>query len=277
MPKISIVIPIYNVEKFLPRCLESVLGQTFTDFEVICVNDGSPDKCFDILEKYSQKDSRIIIVNQKNQGLSMARNNGIKLAKGEYIYFLDSDDAIHPQCLETVVFVAHKNNSDLVCFQFENYYINKSDEVSFFNKRIDLQSLDVISPDQPLEHVLTTGIYGIHYNVWTKFYKKSLLQEIEFIPKIKFEDYPHTFDVLLMHPRTTILNETLYLYTNNPDSISNQKGSLKQIQSYHVGVSHVCNTFRSNNNNFEMMFLKRKFIPDILRQQLYKCRNADGG
>lgn len=278
MPKISIVIPIYNVEKFLPRCLESVLRQTFTDYEVICVNDGSPDKCLDILVQYSQKDSRIIIVNPKNQGLSMARNNGIKLAKGEYIYFLDPDDAIHPQCLETILFVAQKHNSDLVCFQFENYYINTSDELSFFYKKIDSQSLDVISPDQPLEYVLTKNTYRIHYNVWTKFYKKSLLQGIEFIPDIQFEDYPHTFDVLLRCPRISILKEALYLYTNNPDSISNKKGNLKQIVSYHIGILHVCNAFRkTNNNNFEKVFLKKKFIPDILKQQLYKCRNADGG
>ena len=89
MPKISIIIPIYNVEKYLRRCLDSVIQQTFTDFEIICINDGSPDNSLHILEDYASKDNRIKIITQKNQGLSIARNNGLKIAQGDYIYFLE--------------------------------------------------------------------------------------------------------------------------------------------------------------------------------------------
>ena len=118
MPKISIIIPCYNVEKYLHRCLDSVIGQTFEDFEVICVNDGSPDNSGSILEEYAAKDKRIKILTQKNQGLSMARNNGKALAQGKYIYFLDSDDFIHPQCLEIAHYIAEKYEVDLVSFDF---------------------------------------------------------------------------------------------------------------------------------------------------------------
>ena len=99
-PKISVIIPVYNVEEYLPVCLDSVLAQTFSDFEAVCVNDGSPDNSAAILEKYAKKDARIKVVSRPNGGLSAARNTGLENACGEYIYFLDSDDYIHPQLLE---------------------------------------------------------------------------------------------------------------------------------------------------------------------------------
>ena len=108
MIKISVIIPVYNVERFLARTLDSVLNQTFQELEIICVNDGSPDNCASILESYAQKDKRIKVITQENQGLSVARNNGFAQATGDYIYFLDSDDVIHPRCLETAYYFAEK-------------------------------------------------------------------------------------------------------------------------------------------------------------------------
>ena len=120
MPEISIIIPVYKVEAYLRRCLDSVLAQTFQDFEVICVNDGSPDGCDKILAEYSAKYKNIQIINQENQGLSVARNNGLKQANGNYIYFLDSDDAIHPQLLETAHTYAERFSADLVALNMKN-------------------------------------------------------------------------------------------------------------------------------------------------------------
>ena len=122
MPEISIIIPCYKVEKYLPRCLDSVLSQTFSDFEAICVNDGSPDSCGEILADYAAKDSRIKILTQQNQGLSMARNNGLKLARGNFIYFLDSDDFIHPQLLEITHALALQHQADMVSFAYKSYF-----------------------------------------------------------------------------------------------------------------------------------------------------------
>ena len=92
MPKVSVIIPIYNAAEFLGECLDSVLAQTLTDIEVICVNDGSPDNSLEILREYEKKDSRIKIIDQKNQGAGAARNHGMSVARGEYLSFLDSDD-----------------------------------------------------------------------------------------------------------------------------------------------------------------------------------------
>lgn len=105
---VSVIIPIYNVEKYLPECLDSLLAQTYPHWQAICVNDGSKDNSLQILQQYAAKDKRFSIINQENQGLSMARNNGLKQAKGEYVYFLDSDDCLHPQCLEAAYSCAEK-------------------------------------------------------------------------------------------------------------------------------------------------------------------------
>ncbi|MDR1123958.1 MAG: glycosyltransferase, partial [Elusimicrobiota bacterium] len=114
---ISIIIPVYNTGRYLPRCLDSVLAQTFKDFEVIAVNDGSSDNSANILADYAKKDSRIKVITQANQGQSMARNNGLKAARGRFVYFIDSDDYIHPQLLEIAYHFVTKYDADWVTFK----------------------------------------------------------------------------------------------------------------------------------------------------------------
>ena len=114
MPKISVIIPVYNTENYLKECLNSVINQTFKDIEIICVNDGSTDNSLSILEEYARTDSRIKIINQKNQGVSSSRNNGIKSARGEYIMFLDSDDLYKPDLCEKVVEKIDSQSPDIV-------------------------------------------------------------------------------------------------------------------------------------------------------------------
>ena len=116
MPKFSIVIPVYNVENYLAECLDSVLAQTFKDFEVICVNDGSTDKSGEILKSYAQKDDRIKIIYKENGGLSSARNEGLKYVAGELCYFLDSDDYIESNLLEYAVKIFDNYEIDYFAF-----------------------------------------------------------------------------------------------------------------------------------------------------------------
>ena len=127
MTKISIIIPCYNVEKYLRRCLDSVLSQTFCDWEAICVDDGSPDECGKILDQYAQNDSRFKIIHQENKGASVARNNGLAEAKGDWICFVDSDDIIHPQMLEIVYNKAISNNVDMVHYKYQEFKTNDVD------------------------------------------------------------------------------------------------------------------------------------------------------
>ncbi len=114
--KVSIIVPVYNVEKYLKRCLDSLISQTLKDIEIICVNDGSKDNSDKILEEYARKDSRIIIINQENQGISVARNNGMDIAKGKYVGFVDSDDWVDSDFFEKLYNAAEKNNAQMaVC------------------------------------------------------------------------------------------------------------------------------------------------------------------
>ena len=122
MPAISVIIPIYNVEKYLRRCLDSVLNQTFSDWEAICVNDGSPDGSAAILSEYAARDARFKIVNKPNGGLSDARNAGMAVATGDYVLYLDSDDFIHPQTMEITHYMAMRDGSDIVSFTYDRIY-----------------------------------------------------------------------------------------------------------------------------------------------------------
>ena len=138
-PKISIIIPVYNVEKYLRRCLDSVLNQTFAGWQAICVDDGSPDNCAAILDEYAARDKRFAVIHQKNGGLSDARNAGLKKASGKYVLYLDSDDFLHPQTLEVLNYFADKNNSEMVVFNIDSRatkemenVVKRNEDVSYF-------------------------------------------------------------------------------------------------------------------------------------------------
>jgi glycosyltransferase involved in cell wall biosynthesis len=137
MPKISVIIPIYNTAKYLAECLDSLLAQTFTDWEAICVNDGSPDNALEILEKYAARDPRIKIINQENAGCVSAKNNGVALARGEYVFPLDSDDKIAPECLDMLYKIITTTDYSIICpnaFQFG--VINGDWDLPEINKKL---------------------------------------------------------------------------------------------------------------------------------------------
>lgn len=131
-PLVSIIVPVYNVEQYLPQCLDSIVNQTYENIEVICVNDGSPDNSIKILEDYALRDSRIKVVSQKNQGLSGARNTGIKYASGKYIMFVDSDDWIDLDTCQVAVNAAETNDADFVFWSYVREFENDSKEKLMF-------------------------------------------------------------------------------------------------------------------------------------------------
>lgn len=275
MAKISVIIPVYNVEKYLVRCLDSVLGQTFKDFEVICVNDGSPDKSGEILSEYSKKDNRITVITQKNQGLSMARNNGLNIAKGEYVCFCDSDDTLHPQCFEIIYELIRKYDADMLQFRQMDYIWNEKSLTNPFVHELSAKMLDVHFSVEPIFLGTHKGKNIINFTATSKLYKRSLLDNISFIPNIHFEDYPHTYAVLAKYPKTVILNEILYYYTVNPNSIFHQNNSLKQLKDYYTGIKYIFDIYGKEHTK-EREFLARDFVPNILEQQRRRCRHAVG-
>lgn len=186
-PKISVIIPVYNVEKYLEKCLDSVINQTYKNLEIICINDGSPDNSHTILEEYAKKDERIIVINQENAGVSAARNHGLDIATGEYIAFVDSDDWLEPECYELAVDAYFSNpKTDLVCFFPNNIneklperdYIRIKNWHSKFTKGLQQKSVKLIT--------------RMFLPPWAFLYKASIIQGL----KLKFENYKISEDVL---------------------------------------------------------------------------------
>ncbi|CAD6364620.1 glycosyltransferase [Shewanella profunda] len=268
-PIISIIIPIYKVERFLERCLNSVLAQTYNDFEVICINDGSPDNCDLILAEYEKNDNRIKVINQVNQGPSVARNAGLSSARGDYVYFIDPDDAIQPQTLEIAFLLAKKHQADLVVWQ--RVYSNglgKPDKI------FDLKKIDAVIITDPLYHK-SKRHNKIGSVVWNKLYKRELLKDIFFIPGIHYEDISFSFSVIAKRPKTVIIPTPLYLYTKFEESITQQKPTLKIINDYHIAIDSIYETYKKSMGSKELKHIKNNLMRPLLSYQFKKCKQAD--
>ena len=177
-PIISVIVPIYNVELWLPRCLDSILSQTFSDFQLILVDDGSTDSCGAICDGYAAKDSRIQVIHKENAGLSSARNAGLEIAGGKFISFIDSDDWIHPQYLELMLHFQRSGNYDLVICNHKRTHSHCTDP---------LYSCSDIHPQE----LNLEGIYRQHRTksyVWNKLYRRSLIGDHRFIQEKIAED-----------------------------------------------------------------------------------------
>ena len=167
--KISVIIPVYNVEEYLGECLDSVISQTLKEIEIICVDDGSPDNSIKILNRYAEEDERIKIISQKNLGLSGARNSGIKIATGRYIYFLDSDDVLHTRtAFEEMLIEMDRDELDILSFDYR--YIGMENRGYVSNIPVDI----IFTGKEYLKHV------GVHVEIWSRLFRKQLLEEIGF-------------------------------------------------------------------------------------------------
>lgn len=212
MKLISIIVPVYKVEVYLQRCVESVLSQTYKDWELILVDDGSPDNCPQICDDYALKDCRIKVIHKENGGLSSARNEGLHLACGTYIMFLDSDDYIHSQTLQDVLALATENNADIVQFSFIRGnagtfpLIEKSKSPRIYDNYSIFHSTD--------QKVISCA----------KLYKRDLWDGINFpVGKVN-EDDATTWKLYYRASRVVYIDTPYYYYYENPNSImANQK------------------------------------------------------
>ena len=207
--KITVIIPVYNVENYLERCLKSVLYNTYTNLEIICVNDGSTDDSKKILEDYSKRDKRVIVINKKNEGVSSARNAGIKIATGEYIAFIDSDDWIHEKYFE--YFIRGINTADLAICNYIRSYRNGIGETD------DTYRVQPISPIDVLKNK------ELKSYVWGKLFRHQIVDEIRFCESEKLEDSLYNMDVLLNNKNLKInyVDVPLYYYFVRTGSLVN--------------------------------------------------------
>lgn len=217
-PLISVVLPVYNVEKYLRDCLNSVINQTYSNLEIICINDASTDNSGKILSEYAQKDNRIKIINNKsNLKAGLTRNIGIENARGEYIHFLDADDWIDINAYQKLVEIISQNQIvDFINFSYVRY-INKINKRKItihqckFNELIDISSSKV-------------GISDVHIAPWAKIVRTNVLREnnIRFNNFECHEDFEYTIKLLLASKTTYFANEFLIFYRKRPNSLVSQ-------------------------------------------------------
>lgn len=231
--KISIIIPVYNVENFLNECLDSVVYQTLEDIEIICVNDGSTDSSLAILEAYAKKDGRIKIISQENGGLGNARNVGMKHISGDYVFFIDSDDYIALDALEKLYNNAISNDSDFVLFKIarfdENYKINYKNPGFALEKYFEGEDFNnfTFTSSQIKPFVLNAS-----FAAWAKLYKKEFLDkydDLTFPEKLAYEDVPFHVKIMLYAEKISFVPEFLYFYRFNSNSIVNTSSNTPDI------------------------------------------------
>ena len=247
---ISVIVPIYNVEKYLRRALDSILSQTYKEWEAILVDDGSTDSSGRIAEEYAACDRRFKVVHKPNGGLSDARNAGMKHVSGEFLLFLDSDDFLHPQLMELCLEAIRRDGSDLVAFTYDRafrtlglirHFLHLGDPVPHYK----------FYRHPPF--VVTDNIYAYateysrpkdiprrwavkHCQACFKMYRTCLVKNIQFIVGINYEDFPWWSEVLLYVGRCTILNLPLYFYYPNPQSYTLSADQTHKIESLKKGI-----------------------------------------
>lgn len=229
----SIILPIYNVEKYLDRCIESILSQNFENLEIILVDDESPDSCPHKCDEWKEKDSRIQVIHKKNGGLGYARNSGLELAKGKYIWFIDSDDAIVPGSLKKIHSHIMKNDSpDVIFFGYKR--VNKTGKIEFeeiqnIEKKEFQSNIEIVNellPDFIFSNPNSEKEINVCKSAWCCCIKNKIIQDkkIKFESERKFisEDYYFWLDNFDKFTSMVFVNDIFYLYYQNEDSLSLQ-------------------------------------------------------
>lgn len=226
MPKLSIIIPVYKVEKYIDECLESILGQTLKDLEIILVDDGSPDRCPQICDEYSAKDNRIKVVHKNNEGLGLARNSGLEVAAGEYVTFVDSDDKIEQNAYRTLCDYADVKSLDIVRFS-----CNRFNDKGYITPQVEDQELNVFGDEQEIRNIALSifdenalGKYGFGGSACMAIFRHSIIEDfhLRFLSEREYisEDYVFSFLVYLHSQKIGIIANTYYHYRVNDESLT---------------------------------------------------------
>ena len=250
-PKISVIVPVYNVEKYLPCCLDSLTEQSFSEIEIICIDDGSPDGCPAILDRYAAKDARIKVIHQPNGGLSNARNNGMKIAAGEYISFVDSDDWVDKDFFEKLYNSITKNNADVAC-------------ATVIRKRPKTQKYRFHYTEEKISKTLEEKINICRIPdccyACGKLFKAELIKDKNFSVGFYFEDVLWLPEVIKQARTLVTVPDVAYWYRVNPNSITKKSSPLQQYDSYNA-KKYIVDFF--NKNNLELSAKKQHPTKEI--------------
>ena len=221
-PLISVIVPIYKVEKYLRRCIDSILNQTYENLEVILVDDGSPDNCPSICDDYAKKDSRVVVLHKENGGLSDARNAGMEIAQGEYISFVDSDDYISKEMLFDLYDNLIKSQSEI-----------SSCGVKWVKEDGSLLNTDVVDEDkifnteEAMWQLLNSRCIKAH--VWNKLYKKEIAKSVLFEKGKYHEDIQWAYQIIAKTKKVSVINSAYYYYVQRANSITTNQYSEKRL------------------------------------------------
>lgn len=225
MTKVSIIVPVYNVELYIDKCLESLINQSMKDIEIILIDDGSTDNSGKICDSYAIKDKKVKVIHKNNRGLSNSRNCGLDIAKGEYISFVDSDDFIHPQMIEILYKTIISNNGDIVICDFQRIYENNN--IKFKQYKTE-QNIKIYNNIEALNELYSKNVVKFVI-AWNKLYKRELFINLRYREKKFHEDEFIIHELLYRSNKVIDIPLQLYFYLQRQDSIMGAKFSVKRL------------------------------------------------
>ena len=245
--KISVIVPVFRVEKYLRRCVDSIINQTYKNLEIILVDDGSDDGCPEICDRYKNIDDRIIVIHQKNGGLSKARNSGLDIASGDIISLVDSDDYINRYMYEYMIRYFDSPENDIVMCDFEYAYEDGTDDrINNVNNEADVSYISGIKAQYK---ILKNYDTQVKYTVaWNKLYRKSLFEGIRYPNGRIYEDEARTHRLLYKAKKIVYIKYPYYFYFQRKDSIVSSRISKKNLQLIDA-YSDKLNFYRKNREN----------------------------
>lgn len=250
---ISIIVPVYKVEQYLDKCIQSIVDQTYTNLEIILVDDGSPDRCPEMCDTWAMRDSRILVIHKENAGVSAARNSGLDLASGEYLAFVDSDDYIANNLCEKVVRLFSENDVDIVTFDCQQ--VTETGEVLGGTETI----CDGILTTETALLMLMQG--RINNYLWNKVYRRHVFRDIR-CPEgqICFEDMAIMYKAFLKSKRIYCLNEKLYHYLKRSDSATSAMDATK-----------ICDAYKTRRDCYSNLKTKYPEAAEIVFSRVVLC------
>lgn len=259
MKKISVIVPAYNVEDYIERCVKSILNQTYTDLEVILVDDGSPDCSGILCDQLADTDKRIISVHKKNGGLSSARNYALEMATGDYITFVDSDDVIHPRMLEWMCGELEATNSDIVSTGLSSFY---SESPSYFEGNVTFEQL---TQEDYIEHLFPVNFGKISVTACGKLYKTEIFTDLRYPEGVIYEDLHVYLPLLLKCKKISVCSEALYYWYNNEQSIT-RSDYLRhdRFREFSIREEYI-SFFEEKKLNDQMMLAENEYLTFFLR------------
>lgn len=247
MSEISIVVPVYNVEKYLSKCILSILNQSFTDFELILIDDGSKDNSGRICDEYRGRDSRIKVIHQENLGLSSARNVGLETSEGKYVTFIDSDDFIHPNMLEVLYNNMLENEADISICDYNLVYEGKE-----IYKELGDNNIRLYNNIEGVRKIVEKSEASM-ITAWSKLYKRSLFYDIRYPVGKYHEDEFVTYKLLYKSTKIVTTSAKLYYYLQRSNSITGSAFSIKRLEKLEALEEAIM--FFKNQNNKELAYL----------------------